>query len=311
MKNVSKRFTIAIIHRNGFRRLKAALDSAINIAGKSDEILIIDNASTDNSMEKIEQDEAYKNITIIKNPCNTGYAYPCNQAMSQGNGKYFLLCNNDIKLPKNCLSDFEKIFIDFPESGIIGGQLLDVNQNMVGSYSKAPTFFSELDSIGRLRSPERYKTIHEVGTLRGACLAVRRSTVESAGMMDDDFFFYFEETEWCTRIAKNGWKVLIAPHIKIMHIGGDSTKSVYHGSRIEFFRSRLLFWHKALPAHLVIILYLWNIPKLIIDGCFYLIITTLTLGLNIRMRNKLVDRAVVLTWLLLGKPKNWGLPGKC
>jgi hypothetical protein len=66
-----------------------------------------------------------------------------------------------------------------------------------------------------------------------------------------------------------------------------------------------------MPAHLVVILYLWNIPKLVIDGCFYLIITILTFGINIRMRNKLVDRVVVLTWLLLGKPKKWGLPGKC
>jgi GT2 family glycosyltransferase len=311
MKNTSKRFTIAIIHRNGFTRLKAALDSVIKIAGDADEILIVDNASTDNSINKIEQNNIYKDVQIIKNACNTGYAYPCNQAMKNGNGEYFLLCNNDIELPEKCLDEFEQIFNDLPKSGIIGGQLLDANHNHVGSYSKAPTFFSELDSIGRLKSPEKFQSIHEVGSLRGACLAVRRTAIESAGMMDDDFFFYFEETEWCMRIAKSGWKVLTAPHIKIMHIGGDSTKSFYYGSRIEFFRSRLLLWHKTMPIHLVLILYLWNIPKLVIDGCFYLIVTILTLGINVRMRNKLIDRAVVLTWLLLGKPKNWGLPGKC
>ena len=311
MKDESTRFTIAVIHRNGLGRLVCVLDSILTNISANDEVIIIDNNSTDGSIGKIEKNSLYKDVKIIKNTCNTGYAFPCNQAMLLGNGRYFLLCNNDIRLPEKCLNEFEEIFNNSPQSGIIGGQLIDANKNMVGSYSKTPTFLSELDSIGRLRTPERYKTIHEVGTLRGACLAVRRSTVESAGMMDEDFFFYFEETEWCTRIAKNGWKVLIAPHIKITHIGGDSTKSVYHGSRIEFFRSRLLFWHKALPSHLVIILYLWNIPKLIIDGCFYFIVTILTLGLNIRMRNKLLDRVVVLTWLLLGKPKKWGLPGKC
>jgi len=305
------RFTIAIIHRNGLNRLKESLNSAINAIKNADEILVIDNASTDNSIEELEKCALYKNIRIIKNTCNTGYAYSCNQAMNAGSGKYFLLCNNDIELPENCLDDFEKIFITSPKSGIIGGQLLDSNKNKTGSYSWAPTFLSELDSIGRLKSPERYQTIHEVGTLRGACLAVRRMAVESSGMMDDDFFFYFEETEWCMRIAKNGWKVLTAPHIEIMHIGGDSTKSVYYGSRIEFFRSRLLFWQKTMPLYLVVVLYLWNIPKLIIDGCFYLMITILTLGLNTRMRNKLVDRVVVLAWLLLWKPKKWGLPGKC
>ncbi|MBL7003851.1 MAG: glycosyltransferase family 2 protein [Gammaproteobacteria bacterium] len=311
MKDASIRFTIAIIHRNGLGRLKRVLNSAIDNINDFDEILIIDNSSTDGSIEEIEQNGVYKNIRVIKNPCNTGYAYPCNQAMKMGSGKYFLLCNNDIELPKNCLDDFERVFVNFPKAGIIGGQLLDLNQNKVGSYSGNPTFLSELDSIGRLTSPKKFQTIHEVDTLRGACLAVRRLTVESAGMMDDDFFFYFEETEWCMRIAKAGWKLLIAPHINITHAGGDSTKSVYYGSRIEFFRSRLLFWHKIFPMHLVIILYLWNIPKLIIDGCFYLIITILTFGLNIRMRNKLTDRVAVLTWLLLGKPKKWGLPGKC
>ena len=311
MKDESTRFTIAVIHRNGLGRLVCVLDSILTNISANDEVIIIDNNSTDGSIGKIEKNSLYKDVKIIKNTCNTGYAFPCNQAMLLGNGRYFLLCNNDIRLPEKCLNEFEEIFNNSPQSGIIGGQLIDANKNMVGSYSKTPTFLSELDSIGRLRTPERYKTIHEVGTLRGACLAVRKETIESAGMMDDDFFFYFEETEWCMRIAKNGWKVLTAPHIKIMHIGGDSTKSVYHGSRIEFFRSRLLFWRKTMPTYLVIILYLWNIPKLIVDGCFYLIVTILTLGLNIRMRNKLIDRVVVLSWLLLGKPKTWGLPGKC
>jgi GT2 family glycosyltransferase len=311
MKDESTRFTIAVIHRNGLGRLVCVLDSILTNISANDEVIIIDNNSTDGSIGKIEKNSLYKDVKIIKNTCNTGYAFPCNQAMLLGNGRYFLLCNNDIRLPEKCLNEFEEIFNNSPQSGIIGGQLIDANKNMVGSYSKTPTFLSELDSIVRLRTPERHQTIREVGTLLGACLAVRKTTIESAGMMDDDFFFYFEETEWCMRIAKNGWKVLTAPHIKIMHIGGDSTKSVYHGSRIEFFRSRLLFWRKTMPTYLVIILYLWNIPKLIVDGCFYLIVTILTLGLNIRMRNKLIDRVVVLSWLLLGKPKTWGLPGKC
>lgn len=311
MNTHPKRFTVAIIHRNGTERLKTTLDSVMANLETIDEILIVDNASTDTSLEKISKNKKYTDVIIIKNICNAGYAHACNQAMKIGNGKYFLLCNNDIKLPEKCLNEFEQVFVNTPKAGIIGGQLLDVNQNMTGSYSGIPTFMSELDLIGRLKSPNRFTNTHEVGTLRGACLAVRKATIKSTGMMDDDFFFYFEETEWCMRIAKNGWQVLTAPHIEIMHIGGDSTKSVYHGSRVEFFRSRLLFWHKTLPMHLVIILYLWNIPKLIIDGCFYLIITILTFGLNVRMRNKLIDRIVVLTWLLLGKPKKWGLPGKC
>jgi len=80
--NNNIRFTIVIIHRNGFRRLKDTLDSAINSTEDSDEILIVDNASTDSSIEKIKQDKTYKDVQIIKNTCNTGYAYSCNQVYS-------------------------------------------------------------------------------------------------------------------------------------------------------------------------------------------------------------------------------------
>lgn len=306
---LKKRFTIAFIHRNGFDRLKAAIDSILPELTKDDEILVVDNHSSDDSIKKINT--LYPNIAIIQNACNTGYARPCNQAIQQGNSKYFLLCNNDIELPKSCLDDFENIFNKHPNAGIIGGQLFDSNGHKTGSYANAPTFSSELDLIGRLGAIKKFEKIHEVGSLRGACLAVRQEAIEASGMMDEDFFFYFEETEWCVRIARHGWQVLTAPHIHITHAGGDSTKSVYYGSRIEFFRSRLLFWHKVFPKHIVIMLYLWNIPKLALDGTFYLIATILTLGFNAKVRNKLIDRIAVITWLLLGKPNRWGLPDKC
>jgi len=80
---------------------------------------------------------------------------------------------------------------------------------------------------------------------------------------------------------------MFAPHIKIHHVGGASTSNVYASSRIEFFRSRLLFWKKVYPPYQVALLYLWNIPKL------------------------LIDRAAVISWLLLGQPESWGLPNKC
>ena len=100
MENQSKRFTIAVIHRNGFERLKSVLDSILADMTNNDEVIIVDNNSTDNSIEMIEQSHLYKNILIIKNLCNTGYAYACNQAMRKGKGDYFLICNNDIVLPK-------------------------------------------------------------------------------------------------------------------------------------------------------------------------------------------------------------------
>ena len=112
-------------------------------------------------------------------------------------------------------------------------------------------------------------------------------------------------------MARCGWKVVITPDIKIPHIGGSSSSEFYSNSRVEFYRSRILYWKKIYPVHIVILLHMWNIPKLILDGVFYLLITVVTLGLNKRLKNKLIDRAIVLTWILLGQPKKWGLPDKC
>jgi len=306
---MEKRFTIAIIHRNGFDRLKVALDSVISASGSTDEIIIVDNASTDDSISAILK--IYKDLVIIRNSCNAGYGHAANQAINKGLGKYFLICNNDITIPKDTLDQFEDIFISDSKIGMISGQQTNLNGDNVRTSSKAPSLLSEFDGIGRIDHSKDPESTSEVGILRGACLAVRRIAINEVGPYDDDFFFYFEDTEWCIRMAHFNWKVIIAPHIKIPHIGGSSSNEFYSMSRIEFYRSRMLFWHKIYPKYLVTLLYLWNIPKLILDSIFYTLVTLLTLGLNKRLKNKLLDRMFVLFWLLIGRPKKWGLPGKC
>ena len=261
------RFTIAIIHHNNFERLKKVVRSALSAAGNHDEIIIIDNASTDDSSNKIST--LYPNINIITNNCNAGYGHCCNQAMRQGNGKYFLLCNNDIVLPEYCLDQFEELFENDSKAGMIGPQLLTQEGNKMNSYGDSPTIFSQLDLIGRLTSKKIATDYSEVGTLRGACLAISRVMTEELGMYDEDFYFYHEETEWCVRIKREGWKVMFAPEIRVHHVGGASTSNVYAGSRIEFFRSRILFWKKVFPFYQALVLFLWNFPKLIIDCSFY------------------------------------------
>jgi len=305
----SNRFTIVIIHRNGLDRLESALDSIVKASSSLDKIFIVDNASTDNSISEIQK--KYKNITVVKNNCNTGYGYAANQVITKKSSKYFLVCNNDITIPKDSLEKFEKVFNEDSKVGMISGQLTDLNGNNVRTSSTSPTLLSEFDGIGRVSHFKDKKTISKVGILRGACLAVRSSAIDEVGAYDDDFFFYFEDTEWCIRMEKSNWKVVIAPHIKIPHIGGSSSNEFYSGSRIEFYRSRMMLWRKIYPRHMVALLYIWNIPKLILDGIFYLLVTMLTLGLNKRLKNKLLDRVFVLTWLLLGQPKKWGLPDKC
>jgi len=305
---MSCRFSIIIVHRNGFNRLKSVIDSALKAFESCDEIIIVDNASTDNSISQISK--IYPNIQIIKNKFNSGYGHAANQGINSGKGKYFLICNNDITLPLNIFKDLEELFLKESRAGIISGQQTNLEGEIIRTSSKKPSLLSEFDGIGRIDHNKDPDKITDVGILRGACLGVKKEMIEEIGAYDEDFFFYFEDTEWCIRAHKNSWKVILHPKIKIPHIGGSSSNELYSKSRIEFYRSRIIFWKKIFPKSIVVLLYLWNIPKLCLDLIFYSLITLITFGQNTRIRKKMIDRAVVLTWLLLGKPKKWGLPRK-
>jgi len=300
------KFTVIFIHRNGFDRLKQALDSAVNAIGSLDEIIIVDNASSDSSINQISK--IYPTIKVIKNDSNLGYGHAANQGINTGKGKYFLICNNDIVLPKNIFNELEELFLKEPRAGIISGQLINMNREIIRTSSKEPSLFSEFDGIGRIDHSKDPHKISKVGILRGACLGVRKKMIDEIGGYDEDFFFYFEDTEWCIRANNQGWKVYLNPNIKVSHIGGASSNELYSQSRIEFYRSRIIFWKKIFPKHIVISLYVWNIPKLFLDLIFYSLISFITFGKNTRIKKKMIDRGIVLLWLFLGQPESWGLP---
>ena len=211
-------------------------------------------------------------------------------------------------MPKNIFNELEDLFLKELNAGIVSGQLINFNNEITRTSSKKPSLISEFDGIGRIDHSKDPKKITEVGILRGACLGVSKTMVEDIGGYDEDFFFYFEDTEWCVRAQNNGWKVFLNPNIEIVHIGGASSNELFRESRIEFYRSRIIFWRKIFPKPVVFLLHIWNIPKLILDLFFYSFICFITLGLNNRIKKKLIDRYTVLLWLSLGKPKNWGLP---
>jgi len=303
------RFSIIIIHRNNRDILQKAINSICSFI-KNDELIIVDNNSDDNSIEKIETSLSFK---VIKNKCNAGYGFACNQGMKIANGDYFLLCNNDIELKKDTLDLFESMLIQNPKAGIIGPQMFTPNKKKLNSYSTiVPTFLNQLDLIGRPLRNKKIKKISHVSSLRGACLAVNKEMTRDVGMYDESFYFYHEETEWCLRINKTKkWKIMFAPEIEISHIGGSSTNKVFAGSRIEFFRSRILLWKKIFSREVYLFLLCFNTLKLFLDFLFYLIMFLLTFGISRVYKRKLIDRVVVISWLAMGRPNSWGLPNKC
>jgi len=307
----SKRFSIVVIHRNGYEILSKCISSLISAMSSDDEIILIDNNSEDNSISMLKSTELYKEIKLIENKHNMGYGQSCNLGMRLGKGKYFLLCNNDINIDRSGLDKFQELMSN-KNVGLIGPQMYSPSGELMNSYGTIPVdLLSQLDLIGRPRRNKKINSFSQVEILRGACLAVNRKMVEEIGAYDEDFYFYHEETEWCIRINKSEkWRVMFAPEVSINHIGGASSNNVFMESRIEFFRSRMKFWKKVFPFYKRIIIYLVNFPKLFLDLMFYSVMFLITLGTNSKYKRKTIDRTVVILWLILGMPKKWGLPNK-
>jgi len=306
--NKKTRFSIVIVHFNGYKRLKNLLESVLIFGDSSDEIIVVDNSSEDNSIKKIKEFYKEKKITFIDNSSNKGYGFAANQGINYASGEFLLICNNDIVLTKNSLNKFKKIFDAEPMTGMISGQMTDKKGNISNTVSGEVSFLTQLDGIDKLfrRKINTKKNIY-VKNLRGACLAVRMKTVEEVGAYDEDFFFYFEDSEWCYRISKSNWKIVFSPFITFFHEGGGSTSPYFQRSRIEFFRSRLILWKKIFSPIEYFILLVWNFSKQFLDFAVYALLSLLTFFCIEKYKSKALERILIISWFLFGKPKNWGL----
>ncbi len=304
---MAKRFSIITIHRNGIERLRSFLSSAEKVIDINlDSITVVDNHSLDGSIEIAKKE--FPNVSFIQNEFNMGYAYACNQGIAQTTSEFILICNNDLILPLNALDVFSSDFKENSNVALITGQLVNQQGAKSTSAGNATTLLTELGFRRNKRIIPQAK-ITEVESIIGACMAGRRSAIEDAGMLDPQFFFYYEESEWCHRIRKSGWKILLDSEVTICHTGGDSTKSVFLGARIEYHRSRLLYWKKVFPKY-YLALSAYTTIKMVMSCIYYALALVITFGGHKKIKDKLKEKIVILTWLAICRPYHWGLPDK-
>jgi GT2 family glycosyltransferase len=308
-----RRFSIIIVHRNGAAMLLKALAALHAISNvERDEIFVVDNASTDGSPEQVAA--AFPHVHLIRNPCNNGFARANNQAIAAATGEFMLLVNNDAFLQPNALERFEKVFRTHARAAVVAGQLLDNEGRLQRSAGYIPTAIDELGLRFLRRRPRvpRIEGLTEVESVVGACMAIRASAIRDAGSLDSDFFFYYEETEWCHRLRAHGWRVYVEPAVRVTHLKGASTRGVKRrGAQIEMLRSRLLFYRKTMSRPVAALLVLNRLARLLLNTVTNLLATMLTLGLYARLREKLFIYLLQLAWLIRGCPEHWGLPDKC
>lgn len=285
-----------------------------NVSGLALEVFVVDNGSSDDSVAMVRSE--FPEVTLIENGRNLGFARANNVALRRAAGRFWLLLNSDTIVTKGALEGLLETMERDPEIGVAGLQLLNEDGSLQNSVSNMPSLLTELGnkSLLRLLWPSRYpgkehrfESPVPVDSVIGACLMARRDAAAAVGLLDEEYFFFLEETDWCVRMQKGGWKVIHDPRYTIYHLQGKSAGKVNVRARIEYWRSRYTFFckHRGKPVRLLLRCGL--LGRLLVSLGTSFSANLLTAFSRPRLRNKLAVYAGILAWHLRGCPADGGL----
>ena len=227
--------SIVIVNYNTFKLTKETIDSCLaEPTHYTYEIFLVDNKSTDDSLEKLEEyfkeEISRGTIKVIANSSNDGFAKANNLAIEEAKGEYVLLLNSDtlINLDKACKRSFPNPVNAFYK-------LFNIKTNS----EKDDYNLDDLDDDG----------VYEIDCLVGAFMLVRRTTIDDIGLLDDTFFMYGEDIDWCYRIKQAGWRIVYFGEAEIIHYKGASSEDKKTKKRnpkliYEFYRAMYIFYRK-------------------------------------------------------------------
>ncbi len=218
------------------------------------EIIVVDNGSTDESVSAIS--DRFSDVRIITNSENLGFAKANNQGISEGKGRYYLLLNSDTLVLPGALEKMVHIADTDQSIGVVGPKLLNMDDTLQKSWASFPTLLSELLGQNfrfRKKAPQ-IPDAYEVDWIMGACMLVRSNVIKDVGAMDDDYFMYSEETDWCYRIKRGGWKVIYLSNVAIYHLGGGSASRGSLTQLALLYQSKILFFQKHYGKYLAVVL---------------------------------------------------------
>jgi GT2 family glycosyltransferase len=228
-----KNISVIIVNYNTKDLLKNCLKSLEkHHCGLSLEIFIVDNGSSDSSVDYLKTLKNKNNIDyiVIFNGKNLGFAKACNQAIDYAKGKYVLLLNSDTLIKDNSLKLLYEFAEKHPKAGIVAPQLLNGNKSIQDSCYNFPTLknaikefiFGEKGSFLKFY-PDTNKPVI-VEAVVGAAMLIPQKVINLIGKLDEKFFMYYEDIEYCKRIWQNGMKVYYLPSAQIIHLHGKSAQ---------------------------------------------------------------------------------------
>lgn len=246
--------SIVIVSWNVKDLLRRCLASiAQTSASLACEVFVVDNASEDGSPQMVASE--FPHTILIANTANLGFTRGNNQALRRAQGRYALLLNPDAELTAGALQTMTGYLDAEPHSGVVGPQLVFPDGRIQSSrrrFPSAQTLFVESTILQRRLAQstmlQNYyvkdrpdDATQDVDWLVGACLMVRRAAIEQVGLLDERFFMYSEEMDWCLRLKRAGWRVVYLPAARVIHHEAGSSEQVKAAQQIYFHSSKVAY----------------------------------------------------------------------
>jgi len=260
--------SIIIVSYNAKRHLHDCLTSLQqHPPALSHEIVVVDNASADGSADVAA---GFGGVQVIRSERNVGFAAGNNIGIKASRGEHLLLLNNDTIVPSGAIDALVARMRRQPDVGVIGPRLVDGDGRAELSFGPTLTPLNEWRQ-GRLvrgladNDPDIVREVEAMTRqeqrpdwVTGACLLVRRTDAEAVGLLDERFFMYTEDVDFCASIRARGRQVLFMPSAEIVHLRGRSAATAFAATRKAYERSHLAFYRKHHPLYVPLV-FVWRV----------------------------------------------------
>lgn len=247
--------SVVIVNYQTFELTKNTINSILEYDYPfSVEIVVVDNASSDDSLSRLK-DYFKDKVRFIASEKNNGFAAGNNQALRQVDGKYQLLLNSDTIVWENTLNDIYDYMESHEDVGACGCRVLleggDLDKACKRSFPNVKNSFFRLFHIPTKSKDDNYNLtdlpddeVYEIDCLTGAFMFMRKSALDEVGLLDETFFMYGEDIDLCYRIKNGGWKIVYYGKSKITHLKGASSKKQKSKLIYEFYRAMYIYYKK-------------------------------------------------------------------
>ena len=250
--------SVVIVNWKAKEYLPGCFDSLMdNLAGVDSEVFFVDNGSEDGGTEWVRT--RHPAVCVIENRINLGFSRANNLAIREARGEHVLLLNPDTLLRPGAVKNMMALSDESSSVGIVGprieypdGTLFPRCKRAIPEVGDALFYLFRAEGLRGIFSRNGGYTldhldpreVHEVGAVSGSCMLIKRSVFSDIGFLDEEFFLYGEDLDFCLRAKRAGWRVIYCPTAVCIHYHGESSRKRRLRSTLDFYRAMRTFYRK-------------------------------------------------------------------